>query len=282
MEETHDQVVIRLLTLLANSIEPISTDETWSISDIAIFAELASGGFISAGDIVRDGRGQIVVIVCASINPSGRNYLAELQKQLAANTSLGFIKEHRLGFYKWFFGIVGTIIAGLVLWHLTHEDTTVKEDNHQQTGIALIKNYNSEYENMTKKRASAAVAILEFLSKGNWSSVTNNTDGLDDVLGFFDALGYGLEKKQLDSDTVYEYFCDGILSYYQGSRGYIDKIHTADPTALVHLTPLYESMRTAAANQPPKVNSSEIYFTKQELIKFFQSETNSVNLKEEK
>ena len=282
MEETHEQAVIRLLTLLANSVEPVSSDETWPISDISVLAELALGGFVSAGDIVRAGQGQIVAIVCARINPSGRLYLAELQKQAEAKTSIGFIKEHRFAFYSWFFGIVGSVIAGFVLWHLTHENAPKKESNNQQASITIIKNYESEFENMTKKRASAAVAILEFLSKGNWSSVTNNTDGLDDVLGFFDTLGYALERKQFDSDTVYEYFCDDILSYYQGSQEYIDKIHQSDPTALVHLKPLYDSMRTAAANQPPKVGISEIYFIKPELIKFFQSETNSVNLKEEK
>ncbi|HTB83070.1 MAG TPA: hypothetical protein VK742_05395 [Candidatus Sulfotelmatobacter sp.] len=133
---------------------------------------------------------------------------------------------------------------------------------------------------MTKKRTSAATAILEFMEKSDWSAVTNNTDGLDAVLGFFDTLGYGLEKKQLDADGVYEYFCDDILSYYQGCEEYIRKVHQSDPTEFVHFKPLYEAMRIAAANQPPKISTNEIYFTKPELIKFFQSETNSVNLKD--
>ncbi len=135
---------------------------------------------------------------------------------------------------------------------------------------------------MTKKRALAAVAIREYLSKGDWNSITNNTDALDDVLVFFDTLGYDLEKKQIDSDMVYEFFCDDILSYYQGSREYIDKIQISDPTEFVHIKPLYETMRTVAASQPPKVNLSEIYFTKPELMKYFQSEINSVNLKDDK
>ena len=126
-----------------------------------------------------------------------------MQKEAEANTSVGFVKEHRFAFYKWVFGIVGPVIAGLILWHLTHEDVAVERKSiDSQAGITLIKNYDSEFENMTKKRALAAIAILEFLSKGNWSSVTNNTDGLDEVLGFFDTLGYGLEKKQFDAETV--------------------------------------------------------------------------------
>ncbi|HTB83069.1 MAG TPA: hypothetical protein VK742_05390 [Candidatus Sulfotelmatobacter sp.] len=131
MEETHEQAVIRLLTLLADSVEPVSSDETWLLTDIAVLAELATAGFVSAGDIVRAGQGQIVAIVCVQINPSGRQYLAELQKQAEVKTSIGFVKEHRFAFYKWFFGIVGPVIAGLVLWHLTHQDTPHQEHKNQ-------------------------------------------------------------------------------------------------------------------------------------------------------
>jgi hypothetical protein len=280
VEETHEQITIRLLTLLANSIEPVSSDETWLLSDIAVLAELETGGFVSAGDVVRSGQGQVIAIVCVSINISGRKYLIELIKESEANTSVGFIKQHRFAIYKWVFGIVGSIIVGLVLWHLTREKAISTDTNNQQVGILLTKGYDNEFNDMTRKRALAANAIQEYLAKGNWNLVTNNTDALDAVLGFFDTLGYSLEKKQVDSDAVYEYFCDDILSYYQGSREYIEKVQISDPTELVHLKPLYETMRTLAATQPPKVNRSEIYFTKPELMKFFQSETNSVDLKD--
>lgn len=119
--ETHEQSAIRLLSLLADAGAPVSSDETWLLVDIAAMAELAAGGFISAGDIVRDGTGRVCAIVCMEITPHGRAYLAGLKRQAEAQTSVGFIKEHRFAFYKWFFGIVGTIIAGLILWFITHQ-----------------------------------------------------------------------------------------------------------------------------------------------------------------
>jgi hypothetical protein len=118
--ETHEQRLIRLLTLLTEAVSPVSTDETWLLVDLAALAELETAGFISAGQVVRDGTGQVCAIACMSINLRGRAYLAELQQEAVADTSAGFIKEHRFSFYKWFFGIVGAIIAGYFVWFITH------------------------------------------------------------------------------------------------------------------------------------------------------------------
>jgi hypothetical protein len=122
--ETADQRFIRLLSILAKADEPMSSDETWLLVDIRALAELAAGGFISAGDVVRDECGKPCAICCVEITPSGRAYLAELQHEAESRTSIGFIKEHRFSFYKWFFwivaAVVGTVIGGYILWRLTH------------------------------------------------------------------------------------------------------------------------------------------------------------------
>jgi hypothetical protein len=59
---------------LAESQEAITTDETWAFLDLAILAELVSGGYISAGDVVRMGR-QVVVISHITMNPCAANLL---------------------------------------------------------------------------------------------------------------------------------------------------------------------------------------------------------------
>ncbi|HXC34358.1 MAG TPA: hypothetical protein VNV43_00685 [Candidatus Acidoferrales bacterium] len=142
-----------------------------------------------------------------------------------------------------------------------------------------IKQYDEKFDAMTAKRRIAGIACLEYLSKTNWDLVTNDTDGLDDVLNFFDVMGYEMESKQVSSNDVYEYFCDDIISYYQTSKGYVDKIETDDPTAWVHFKPLYATMVIMNAAEPPKVSTNEIYFLPSELVKYFKAETNSVNLK---
>jgi len=153
-------------------------------------------------------------------------------------------------------------------------DVNIQNNGDVDTG----KKYDDEFENMAAKRSSAGIVCLEYLSKTNWDLVTNDTDGLDDVLGFFNLLGYAMEKQEISSNDVYEYFCDDILAYYQTSKGYIDKIQKDDPTELVHLKPLYDIMRIEAAAQPPVTTPDQIYFIKPELRKIFKSETNSINL----
>jgi hypothetical protein len=118
--ETAEQRYIRLLSILAQADEPVSSDETWLLVDIAAMAQLAGGGLISAGDIVRDGTGRVCAIVRMEILPSGRAYLAELKQREEALTSVGFVKQNRFHFYKWFFGIVAAIVAGYFVWRLTH------------------------------------------------------------------------------------------------------------------------------------------------------------------
>jgi hypothetical protein len=145
--------------------------------------------------------------------------------------------------------------------------------------LQIIKQYDDKFEAMTAKRAKAGTACLEYLSKTNWDLVTNDTDGLDDVLNFFDLMGYDMESQKVSSNDVYEYFCDDIISYYQGSENYVGKIQKDDPTAWVHLKPMFEAMKTIDAEKPPKIAPDEVYFLTPELIKYFKRETNSVNLK---
>ncbi len=146
---------------------------------------------------------------------------------------------------------------------------------------ALAKDYDTRFENMTKWRALAAITIQEYLSKGKWSLVTNNTDALDAVLGFFDLMGYDQERGLLSPDTLHEYFCDDIMSYYQASQGYIADVQKKEgSTVYEHIKPLFETVRKIEAGKTPKIKIDEVYFTKDELWKYFQSETNSVNLKD--
>jgi hypothetical protein len=168
----------------------------------------------------------------------------------------------------------GALMAGRDIV-VPHDDSS-----RSQYESVTIKTFDEKWQNMTRKRASAAVAVQEYFSRGKWDGVTNDTDGLDAVLGFFDTLGYDEEQGLVSTNAVYEYFCDDVLSYYQASSNHVAEIQKSDPTALPHLQPLYQTMRNVAADKPPKIMPQEIYFIQPELDKYFRSETNSVNLKD--
>jgi hypothetical protein len=174
-----------------------------------------------------------------------------------------------------------TLIWGVFIWYKPAPEKPQTVDSKYDTTLA--KDYDTRFENMTKRRALAAITIQEYLSKGKWSLVTNNTDALDDVLGFFDLMGYDQERGLLSPDTLHEYFCDDIMSYYQASKDYIADVQKKEgATVFEHIKSLFETVRKIESEKSPKINIDEVYFTKDELWKYFQSETNSVNLKTDK
>jgi hypothetical protein len=164
----------------------------------------------------------------------------------------------------------------------TGKDVIVQQLINPLNASTLTKDYDAKFEGMTKKRAQAASAILEYLSKGKWSLVANNTDALDDVLGFFDTMGYDEEHGSLNADVLHEYFCDDIMAYYQASADYIAEVQQKEgATAFAHIKPLFDLMVKTEANKE-HTKTTEISFSNDDLVKYFKSEINSVNLKEDK
>jgi hypothetical protein len=118
--ETVESRFIRLLTILSKADGPVSTDENTSGDDLRALTELYLGRYISTTDLGRDTVGQVCYLINMEIKPSGRAHLDELNKKAEAKTSIGLIKQNRFPIYKWFFAILATIIAGYIVWHLTH------------------------------------------------------------------------------------------------------------------------------------------------------------------
>lgn len=204
-------------------------------------------------------------------------------------------KKTSVGVSAAWIGVGGIVVAAIITGIfalLQHDGSTQSISNgsgniqarhdiniQASDNIQIIKQYDAKFDAMTAKRAKAGIVCLEFLSKTNWNAVTNDTDGLDEVLGFFDLLGYDLQNQKVSSNDVYEYFCDDIVAYYQASKGYIDNAHAEDPTAWVHIQPMFQTMALINSKQSPKTAVSDIYFSPAELMKYFKSETNSINLK---
>ncbi|HLZ17295.1 MAG TPA: hypothetical protein VKQ08_09650 [Cyclobacteriaceae bacterium] len=162
----------------------------------------------------------------------------------------------------------------------------IQGNGNQQTNppndTVIAKSYDDKFESMTQKRTKAAIAIQEYLSKGDWNQVTNNTDGLDDVLGLFEIMGYDEQHGLISPDVLHEYFYEDIAAYYQASTGYIAMVQKSDGAATyANLKPLYNTMIKIEAEKE-HTNVDAVRWEKADLINYFQSETNSVNQKENK
>lgn len=113
---TPDSQFVRLLSFLSEADSPFSSDENTPLSDIRAMAELSAGGFISAGEIVRDEVGRICCISCAEITLSGRAHLAALRRAAEIHTAAlpsqkeGLINSDE----KWWKKSVGIIFLAVV------------------------------------------------------------------------------------------------------------------------------------------------------------------------
>ena len=156
------------------------------------------------------------------------------------------------------------------------------QPTNPQYDTALAKSYDDKFENMTQKRLKAAVVIQEYLSKGNWNLVTNNTDALDDVLGFFDIMGYDEQHGLINPDVIHEYFCEDIMAYYLACADYITKLQKSEgETVYANIKTLFDVMVETEAKKE-HTNAAATCWSKEDLNDYFKSETNSVTLKESK
>ena len=99
------------------------------------------------------------------------------------------------------------------------------------------------------------MAILDCIKAGNWNAVTNADElhGLDDVLGFFDELGYYWQNNEISSDVLYEHFYDDLRTYCQAGRGHIQDEQKSDSSAdYEYVLPLFEHLTKMEAEHTGK------------------------------
>jgi hypothetical protein len=163
-------------------------------------------------------------------------------------------KPHR--FYKWFrkwgWHCIAVVVIGTIVSH------TMAAAHHHNYDPELVLRFEDKYDGMKQQRAQAATAIYEYLQKGNWNSVTNTGD-LDDVLGFFDELGFYWKNGELSSTVLYEHFYDDMRIYYQGANGYITKNQKQESVAdFEYVKPLFTALEKVEAKRTQRQVSDSI------------------------
>jgi hypothetical protein len=116
---------------------------------------------------------------------------------------------------------------------------------------------------MTKKRAVAATALFEYMEKGKWTLVTNDTQGLDAVLLFFDRIGYDHLEGEISTKVAHEYFDATLRYYYQASEDYITQAQSESPdssTTFENVKPLFNAVAELEAEKT-KRTMTELRFT---------------------
>lgn len=154
---------------------------------------------------------------------------------------------------------------------------------HHSNDTTLVRYYDDKWDDSTQKRKLAATTLIEYLQKGDWSSVTNDTYALNSVLGFFDKLGQAVVQGQMSGNVAHEHFAADIQVYYQASAEYIAETQSdaADTTTFENVKPLFDEVMKIEASKNKKATSA-FHLSKSDLLEYLQSEISAVNLKESK
>lgn len=144
---------------------------------------------------------------------------------------------------------------------------------HHAYDTESIKYYDEKFDKMQHARMLAATVLMEVHKSGNWNTPTNQTDSLDDVLGFFDQLGYDEQHGKISADVAWEYFYDDIADYYQGSVEYIAISQKDDPTWFDNIKPLYNDVAKVQAAKTHR-QLTELHISDEDYLDYLRSEIN--------
>jgi hypothetical protein len=179
---------------------------------------------------------------------------------------------------------VSLLIAVVVLASGSAVFQIISAFQRHATDTQLIRYYDDQFSNMTQKRKLAASALEEYMIKKKWSLVTNNTDGLDDVLNFFDALGNDVRHGAISANVAHEYFQADIAPYYQASQEYISESRTNEgdsEATFEFIKPLYDDVQRIEAKKANRT-IEELRLSDSALKIYLDSEINAANLKDAK
>lgn len=177
-------------------------------------------------------------------------------------------------------GYLWAILALCVVGALVVQLISAK--HHHDNSTDLARHYEDKFDGMPKKRNLAALVLIEYLEKGQWSVVTNETDGLDSVLGFFDRLGYDEQHGMISAKVVHQYFDGDVRVYYQASRAYIQESQLQGPdseSTFEYIKPLFENVLKVESKKTGRpVNS--LYLSNDDLVNYLNAELRAVSLDE--
>ncbi len=119
----------------------------------------------------------------------------------------------------------------------------------------LALQLEAQYEAIKEKRAAAASSLSEYLQNGNWGALTNS-EGLDDVLDFFEDLGLYWKKQQVSEIALHHYFYSAMRTYCQNIENYIADVQKEEGgTIWENVEPLFKRLTEIEAEKLKRLPS---------------------------
>jgi hypothetical protein len=144
----------------------------------------------------------------------------------------------------WFAAVAFIAVSIFIQSSASHHEWEYKND--------LVLRYQDRYEErMIRERVEAATAINIYLQKGNWDAVSSeDTDSLEDVLAFYDELGFYWKNHEVSTDVLYEHFYSDMRTYCQVGIKYIQANQKTDsPADWEYVEPLFNELTKMEAKR---------------------------------
>jgi hypothetical protein len=125
----------------------------------------------------------------------------------------------------WFSAVLFIGLSILLQCFASHHEWEYKND--------LVLRYQDRYdERMVAQRIEAATAISDYLRGGKWDTISpEDLDGLEEILAFYDELGFYWKNHEISTDVLYEHFYYDMRIYCQVGILYIQANQKTDSSA---------------------------------------------------
>ena len=137
---------------------------------------------------------------------------------------------------------------------------------------SLVLQYQKMFDEMAKERCLAAKTLLEY--KGHLGDLEHKGDVLDkidDVLDFFDDVGFYQKGGQISPETAHHHFYHWLRMYWQASRDYVEAWQKREGARWNHIGDLFE-ITSEVEMQEGKCNRSEIPLTSKDIDDYLGQE----------
>jgi hypothetical protein len=155
-------------------------------------------------------------------------------------------RRHRLKITMWFVAVAFIGSSIFIQSSAQHHEWEYKND--------LVLRYQDRYEDqMVDSRIAAANAVSIYLIKGNWDADTNqyDIDSLENVLAFYDELGFYWKNHEVSTDVLYEHFSYDMRMFCQAGMNYI-QTKRSSPTDWEYVKPLFDELTRIEAKRAGK------------------------------
>ena len=119
---------------------------------------------------------------------------------------------------------------------------TFSEYRRRQHDPTWILKYQDKFDQMKKDRFEAAKTLIEQKGQlGNLDGREDVLDPIDDVLDFFEDIGFYERGGQISPETAHHHFYHWLRIYWQAARPYIGAWRKDAPARWSHIDDLFET-----------------------------------------